>query len=42
VPVESSGTDNVIYRLVQDMAVCLSRVPSGTRHVIREVLADEA
>ena len=36
-PVESSGTDNAIYRLGEDMAVRLPRIPGGTGTIDKEV-----
>jgi aminoglycoside phosphotransferase (APT) family kinase protein len=36
-PVESSGTDNAIYRLGGDMAVRLPRVPGGTVTIDKEL-----
>jgi aminoglycoside phosphotransferase (APT) family kinase protein len=36
-PVESSGTDNAIYRLGEDMAVRLPRIPGGTGTIDKEL-----
>jgi aminoglycoside phosphotransferase (APT) family kinase protein len=36
-PVESSGTDNAIYRLGDDMAVRLPRIPGGTGTIDKEL-----
>ena len=36
-PLESSGTDNAIYRLGEDMAVRLPRIPGGTGTIDKEL-----
>jgi aminoglycoside phosphotransferase (APT) family kinase protein len=36
-PVDSSGTDNAIYRLGEDMAVRLPRIPGGTGTIDKEL-----